>query len=75
MMPGGETIGETIGERPEDLELRRTSLGPDLMHTLTTRHGDCFLLCTYNARTFSTDADLQALLVAADRIKFHVIAP
>ncbi|KAE9416912.1 hypothetical protein Angca_000001, partial [Angiostrongylus cantonensis] len=29
--------------------------------------------CTYNARTFSTDADLHALLAAADRIKFHVI--
>ncbi|KAE9417140.1 hypothetical protein Angca_008153, partial [Angiostrongylus cantonensis] len=31
-------------------------------------------LCTYNARTLSTDADLHALLAAADRIKFHVIA-
>ncbi|KAE9414014.1 hypothetical protein Angca_000068, partial [Angiostrongylus cantonensis] len=27
-----------------------------------------------NARTLSTDADLHALLAAADRIKFHVIA-
>ncbi|KAK6762617.1 hypothetical protein RB195_023369 [Necator americanus] len=32
-------------------------------------------LCTYNARTVSTDADLHALLGAAERIKFHVIAP
>ncbi|KAE9416271.1 hypothetical protein Angca_005215, partial [Angiostrongylus cantonensis] len=31
-------------------------------------------LCTYNARILSTDADLHALLAAADRIKFHVIA-
>ncbi|KAK6737882.1 hypothetical protein RB195_020156 [Necator americanus] len=31
-------------------------------------------LCTYNARTVSTDADLHALLGAAERIKFHVIA-
>ncbi|KAK6742488.1 hypothetical protein RB195_010012 [Necator americanus] len=40
----------------------------------TTRHGDCLRLCTYNARTVSTDADLHALLGAAERIKFHVIA-
>ncbi|KAE9414468.1 hypothetical protein Angca_001498, partial [Angiostrongylus cantonensis] len=26
--------------------------------------------CTYNARTLSTDADLHALLVTTDRIKF-----
>ncbi|KAK6733925.1 hypothetical protein RB195_017596 [Necator americanus] len=31
-------------------------------------------LCTYNARTVSTDADLHALFGAAERIKFHVIA-
>ncbi|KAK6750217.1 hypothetical protein RB195_002296 [Necator americanus] len=31
-------------------------------------------LCTYNAKTVSTDADLHALLGAAERIKFHVIA-
>ncbi|KAK6754716.1 hypothetical protein RB195_013602 [Necator americanus] len=31
-------------------------------------------LCTYNARTVSTDADLHALLGAAERIIFHVIA-
>ncbi|KAK6759223.1 hypothetical protein RB195_021076 [Necator americanus] len=30
--------------------------------------------CTYNAKTVSTDADLHALLEAAERIKFHVIA-
>ncbi|KAK6762037.1 hypothetical protein RB195_022941 [Necator americanus] len=42
--------------------------------TRATRHGDCLRLCTYNARTVSTDADLHALLEAAERIKFHVIA-
>ncbi|KAK6734913.1 hypothetical protein RB195_018233 [Necator americanus] len=31
-------------------------------------------LCTYNARTVSTDADLHAVLGAAERIKFHLIA-
>ncbi|KAK6764165.1 hypothetical protein RB195_024475 [Necator americanus] len=31
-------------------------------------------LYTYNAKTVSTDADLHALLGAAERIKFHVIA-
>ncbi|KAK6762651.1 hypothetical protein RB195_023392 [Necator americanus] len=31
-------------------------------------------LCTYNTKTLSTDADLHALLGAAERIKFHVIA-
>ncbi|EYC39612.1 hypothetical protein Y032_0649g1120 [Ancylostoma ceylanicum] len=32
------------------------------------------MLCTYNARTVSTNADLHALLEAGRRIKFHVIA-
>lgn len=40
----------------------------------TTRHGDCFRLCTYNARTVSSDANLHDLLDAASKIKFHVIA-
>ncbi|VDN23096.1 unnamed protein product [Cylicostephanus goldi] len=31
-------------------------------------------LCTYNARTFSTNADLHALLAAAEHIKYHAIA-
>ncbi|KAK6735581.1 hypothetical protein RB195_018661 [Necator americanus] len=39
--------------------------------TRTTRREDCLRLCTYNARTVSTDADLHALLGAAERIKFH----
>ncbi|KAK6744365.1 hypothetical protein RB195_011206 [Necator americanus] len=42
--------------------------------TRTTRHGDCLRLCTYNARTLSTDADLHALFGAAECIKFHVLA-
>ncbi|VDM53879.1 unnamed protein product [Angiostrongylus costaricensis] len=66
--------GETTGERPENFGLRRASLEPDLTNPRTTRHGDCFLLCTYNARTLSTDTDLHVLLVAVDRIKFYVIA-
>ncbi|VDM58431.1 unnamed protein product [Angiostrongylus costaricensis] len=66
--------GETTGERPEDHGLRSTSLETDLPNKRTTRHGDCFLLCTYNARTLSPDADLHALLVGADRLIFHVIA-
>ncbi|VDM55356.1 unnamed protein product [Angiostrongylus costaricensis] len=61
--------GEKTGERPENLGLRRTLLEPDLTNTRTTLYGNCFLICTYNARTLSTDADLHALLVAADRIK------
>ncbi|KAK6730650.1 hypothetical protein RB195_007241 [Necator americanus] len=40
----------------------------------TTRHGDCLRLCTYNARTVSTDTDLAGPLEAAERVKFHVIA-
>ncbi|KAK6752241.1 hypothetical protein RB195_003578 [Necator americanus] len=36
------------------------------------RYGD--RLCTYNTRTVSRNADLHALLGAAERIKFHVIA-
>ncbi|EYB94618.1 hypothetical protein Y032_0169g215 [Ancylostoma ceylanicum] len=51
-----------------------TSLISDQGDKGTTRHGDCFMLCTYNARTVSTNADLHALLEAAGRIKFHVIA-
>ncbi|KAK6744946.1 hypothetical protein RB195_011578 [Necator americanus] len=62
------------GERRSNLRLLRTSLILDQGDTRTTRHGDCLRLCTYNARTVSTDADLHALLGAAERIKFHVIA-
>ncbi|KAK6742879.1 hypothetical protein RB195_010255 [Necator americanus] len=62
------------GERRSNLRLLRTSLILDQGDTRTTRHGDCLRLCTYNARTVSTDADLHALPGAAERIKFHVIA-
>ncbi|KAK6728855.1 hypothetical protein RB195_006117 [Necator americanus] len=62
------------GERRSNLKLLRTSLILDQGDTRTTCHGDCLRLCTYNARTVSTDADLHALLGAAERIKFHVIA-
>ncbi|KAK6754375.1 hypothetical protein RB195_013400 [Necator americanus] len=62
------------GERRPNLRLLRTSLILDQGDTRTTRHGDCLRLCAYNARTVSTVADLHALLGAAERIKFHVIA-
>ncbi|KAK6757218.1 hypothetical protein RB195_015194 [Necator americanus] len=62
------------GERRSNLRLLRTSLILDQGDTRTTRHGDCLRLCIYNARTVSTNADLHALLGAAGRIKFHVIA-
>ncbi|KAK6765473.1 hypothetical protein RB195_025405 [Necator americanus] len=63
------------GERRSNLRLFWTFLILEQGYTRTTRHGDCLKLCTYNARTVSTDADLHALLGAAERIKFHVIAP
>ncbi|KAK6735725.1 hypothetical protein RB195_018761 [Necator americanus] len=59
------------GERRSNLRLLRTSL---ILDQGTTRHGDCLRLCNYNTRTVSRDADLHALLGAAERIKFHVIA-
>ncbi|KAK6755832.1 hypothetical protein RB195_014302 [Necator americanus] len=34
----------------------------------------CLTLCTYNAKTVFTDAELHALLGNAERIKSHVIA-
>ncbi|VDM85510.1 unnamed protein product [Strongylus vulgaris] len=37
------------------------------------RHGDCLMLCAYNARTVFTNADLYALFEAAGRIN-HVFA-
>ncbi|KAK6755335.1 hypothetical protein RB195_013983 [Necator americanus] len=73
-LPSQTSDGMATGERRSDLRLLRTSLILDQGDTLTTRHGDCLRLCTYNARTVSTDADLHALLGAAERIKFHVIA-
>ncbi|KAK6743058.1 hypothetical protein RB195_010366 [Necator americanus] len=62
------------GERRSSLRLLKTSLILDQGDTLPTRHGDCLRLCTYNARTVFTDADLHGLLGAAERITFHVIA-
>ncbi|KAK6737605.1 hypothetical protein RB195_019984 [Necator americanus] len=43
-------------------------------HTHDSPCNPCLRLCTHNARTVSTDDDLHALLGAAERIKFHVIA-
>ena len=59
-------------ERQPNFGLRRMS--PDLKQNdaFTTRYGDCSMICTYNARTISSNAYLHALLDAAERIKFHV---
>ncbi|KAK6755768.1 hypothetical protein RB195_014264 [Necator americanus] len=73
-LPSQTSDGMAIGERRSNLRLLRTLLILDQGDTRTTRHGDCLRLCTYNARTVSTDADLHALLGAAERIKFHVNA-
>ncbi|EYC07360.1 hypothetical protein Y032_0071g616 [Ancylostoma ceylanicum] len=73
-LPSQTSDGTATGERRSNLGLRRTSLTSDQGDKGTTRHGDCFMLCTYNARTVATKADLHALLEAAGRIKFHVIA-
>ncbi|KAK6765794.1 hypothetical protein RB195_025609 [Necator americanus] len=73
-LPSQTSGGMANGGRRSNLRLLRTSLILDQGDTRTTRHGDCLRLCTYNARTVSEDADLHALLGAAERIKFHVIA-
>ncbi|KAK6760328.1 hypothetical protein RB195_021704 [Necator americanus] len=62
------------GERRSNPRLLRTISILDQGDTRTNRHGDCLRLCTYNARTASTDADPHALLGAAERVKSHVIA-
>ncbi|VDL78944.1 unnamed protein product [Nippostrongylus brasiliensis] len=64
----------TTGERRKNLGLRRASWILDNDDTSEARHGDCFMLCTYNARTVSSNADLYALLEAAGHIKYHVNA-
>ncbi|KAK6742939.1 hypothetical protein RB195_010297 [Necator americanus] len=73
-LPSQTSDGMATGERRSNLRLLRTSSILDQGDTRATRHGDCLRLCTCNARTVSTDADLHALLGAAERIKFHVIA-
>ncbi|KAK6761379.1 hypothetical protein RB195_022441 [Necator americanus] len=45
---------------------------PNQADTCTTRYGDYLRLCSWNARTVSTDAELNTLLGAAERIKFYV---
>ncbi|VDL83654.1 unnamed protein product [Nippostrongylus brasiliensis] len=73
-LPSPTSDGTTTGERRRNLGLRRTSWILVKDDTSGARHGDCFMLCTYNARTVSSNADLYALLEAAGRIKYHVIA-
>ncbi|KAK6764768.1 hypothetical protein RB195_024915 [Necator americanus] len=72
-LPSQISDGIATGKRRSNLRLPRTSLILDQDDIRTTRHGDCLKLCTYNARTVSTDADPHALLGAAERIKFHLI--
>ncbi|KAJ1347899.1 hypothetical protein KIN20_003077 [Parelaphostrongylus tenuis] len=76
MLPSLVSGGETTDERPQNHGIRRipgTLLEHDVVITQSTRHGDCFLFCTYNAGTLSTDGDLHSFLEASNRIKFHVI--
>lgn len=57
-----------------NVRLHRTSLILDQQDTNRTRHRDCHMICTYNARTVSSNAYLHALLKAAGSINFRVIA-
>ncbi|KAK6739422.1 hypothetical protein RB195_008109 [Necator americanus] len=66
------TLGPVVSDVGQYGE--RTSLILDQGDTRTTRHGDGLKLCTCNARTVFTDADMHAFFGAAERIKFHVIA-
>ncbi|KAJ1368926.1 hypothetical protein KIN20_030286 [Parelaphostrongylus tenuis] len=72
VVPSVASDGETTSESQENHGIRRASLEPDLSNTNDTR-GDCFLLFTYNAKTLSTDADLQTFLNTTHRIKYQVI--
>ncbi|KAK6033340.1 hypothetical protein OSTOST_00477, partial [Ostertagia ostertagi] len=72
--PSPASDGMATGERRRNLGLRRTPWIMDYESTSPTRHGDCFLLHTYNARTVSSNAALQELLEAINHIKYHVIA-
>ncbi|KAK6725785.1 hypothetical protein RB195_004231 [Necator americanus] len=61
------------GERRLYLRLHSPSSILDRGDTKVTCYGDGIRLCTYNERTVSTDADLRALLGAAECIKFHAV--
>ncbi|VDO63648.1 unnamed protein product [Haemonchus placei] len=61
-------------EKRRNLRLHRTPWISDDDSTPSTRHGDCFLLYTYNARTVSSNAALHELLDAASHTNYHVIA-
>ncbi|KAK6737995.1 hypothetical protein RB195_020218 [Necator americanus] len=61
-------------EKRTNLWSLRTSLILEQGDACKTRHRDYLRLCTCNARTVSIDVDLLALLGAAMRLKFHVIA-
>ncbi|KAK6737606.1 hypothetical protein RB195_019984 [Necator americanus] len=75
-LPPHSSVKVTLG-----VELRCTAeVAQDVIDSGPRRHthdspcNPCLRLCTHNARTVSTDDDLHALLGAAERIKFHVIA-
>ncbi|KAK6031418.1 hypothetical protein OSTOST_02435 [Ostertagia ostertagi] len=73
-MTSGSEDGGGASERRYEMYLRPPyGLPPQREHS-PTRHGDCFLLHTYNARTVSSNAALQELLEAINHIKYHVIA-
>ncbi|KAJ1372786.1 hypothetical protein KIN20_035042 [Parelaphostrongylus tenuis] len=67
MAPGSEAIFERL----QVLGICRTPLESDLMKKHTTDHEDRHLLCTYNVRALSSDADFT-LSEAASRMKFYV---
>uniref|UniRef100_A0A0K0DJ64 Uncharacterized protein n=1 Tax=Angiostrongylus cantonensis TaxID=6313 RepID=A0A0K0DJ64_ANGCA len=50
------------------------SLETDKASAPTTHNGDCFLLCTYNAETVTSDPDQYALLQVCGHFEFHAIA-
>ena len=57
-------MGTTTSERRRNLGLRRTSWIPDNNDTSRTRHGDCFMLCTYNAPPVSISVHFSMLRIA-----------
>ncbi|VDL82415.1 unnamed protein product [Nippostrongylus brasiliensis] len=73
-LPSRTSDGMTTSERRKNLGLRRTPWIQDNDGTSGARHGDCFMLCSYNARAVSSKTNPYALLEATCRIKSHVIA-
>ncbi|XGW11810.1 hypothetical protein V3C99_012907 [Haemonchus contortus] len=72
--PSPASDGMATGKRRRNLGLRKAPWILDYDSTPSTRHRDCFLLYTYNAKTVSSNAALHELLDANSHIKYHVIA-